>query len=169
MKYGARADPSVDMSKNSKLDWVRRWNAPRCHVQAHANSRRTPAQVETQLQTKAKEKKPPTPSESSRLQDQIGFPSPTDPPFKSNSGDGNTEMYTMGIPGPAERFFDNMALPNDNSPVPDILPDLNPMASPLDDGMTWEMIGLGLEEPLPTQEAIDELFVTLPPTWSFSC
>ncbi len=29
----------------------------------------------------------------------------------------------------------------------------------IDDPMSWEMIGLGLEEPLPTQEAIDDLLV----------
>lgn len=29
----------------------------------------------------------------------------------------------------------------------------------IDDPMSWEMIGLGLEEPLPMQEAIDDLLV----------
>jgi hypothetical protein len=29
-----------------------------------------------------------------------------------------------------------------------------------DNTFTWEMIGLGLEEPLPPQETIDELYVT---------
>ena len=33
------------------------------------------------------------------------------------------------------------------------------MSFGLDDNFSWEMIGLGLEEPLPTQEAIDELYV----------
>lgn len=28
-----------------------------------------------------------------------------------------------------------------------------------DENLSWEMIGLGLEEPLPPQEAIDELYV----------
>lgn len=28
-----------------------------------------------------------------------------------------------------------------------------------DDSFSWEMIGLGLEEPMPTQEAVDELYV----------
>ena len=31
-----------------------------------------------------------------------------------------------------------------------------------DNNFTWEMIGLGLEEPLPAQETIDELYVILP-------
>ena len=29
----------------------------------------------------------------------------------------------------------------------------------MDNSFTWEMIGLGLEEPLPPQETIDELYV----------
>ncbi len=28
----------------------------------------------------------------------------------------------------------------------------------LDTNFSWEMIGLGLEEPMPTQEAVDELY-----------
>lgn len=31
-----------------------------------------------------------------------------------------------------------------------------------DNTFTWEMIGLGLEEPLPPQETIDELYVFIP-------
>lgn len=67
----------------------------------------------------------------------------------------------MGISGPATDLFGNVTVQNDNSTAMSMLPDLNNSANPLDDGMTWEMIGLGLEEPLPTQEAIDELFVSL--------
>lgn len=37
------------------------------------------------------------------------------------------------------------------------------MGMGLDDStFTWEMIGLGLEEPLPPQETIDELYVITP-------
>lgn len=36
----------------------------------------------------------------------------------------------------------------------DFAPD---MSFGLDDNFNWEMIGLGLEEPMPTQQAIDEL------------
>ena len=32
----------------------------------------------------------------------------------------------------------------------------------MDPTFTWEMIGLGLDEPLPPQETIDELYVTYP-------
>lgn len=33
----------------------------------------------------------------------------------------------------------------------------------LDQSFSWEMIGLGLEEPMPTQEAVDELYDLHPP------
>lgn len=33
----------------------------------------------------------------------------------------------------------------------------------LDQSFSWEMIGLGLEEPMPTQEAVDELYDICPP------
>lgn len=32
----------------------------------------------------------------------------------------------------------------------------------LDPNFSWEMIGLGLEEPMPTQEAVDELYDSSP-------
>ena len=44
------------------------------------------------------------------------------------------------------------------SPGPSIMADIN---LGIDDTMSWEMIGLGLEEPLPMQEAIDDLLVTM--------
>lgn len=118
------------------------------------------AHVETQLKNKAKGKKPPTPSESSQSQDQYARTPSIDHTLTSSSGDGY-QTYCTGPPHPANDFFENMALPKDDSGAPSILPDLNTIASPIDDGMTWEMIGLGLEEPLPTQEAIDELLVSL--------
>ncbi len=55
-----------------------------------------------------------------------------------------------------------MDLSNGGDIAPTLLSDLPNLdqTSTFDDGMTWEMIGLGLEEPLPTQEAIDELSVS---------
>jgi hypothetical protein len=56
---------------------------------------------------------------------------------------------------------------NGESPQPP-LNDLNftadmNMGMGIDDNtFTWEMIGLGLEEPLPPQETIDELYVMIP-------
>lgn len=51
---------------------------------------------------------------------------------------------------------------NGDSPQPAAGDDFNfntamPMGMNLDPSFTWEMIGLGLEEPLPPQETIDEL------------
>ncbi|KAK8126029.1 fungal-specific transcription factor domain-containing protein [Apiospora kogelbergensis] len=51
---------------------------------------------------------------------------------------------------------------NGDSPQPGAADDFNfntamPMDMNLDSSFTWEMIGLGLEEPLPPQETIDEL------------
>ena len=40
-------------------------------------------------------------------------------------------------------------------PITNTMPDLG---LGLDDGFSWEMIGLGLEEPMPMQEAIEELY-----------
>lgn len=42
----------------------------------------------------------------------------------------------------------------DASPSVNIVPDID---LAIDENFSWEMIGLGLEEPLPTQDAIDEL------------
>ena len=40
-------------------------------------------------------------------------------------------------------------------PDPDFVPQMDLQ---LDQNFSWEMIGLGLEEPMPTQEAVDELY-----------
>ena len=49
----------------------------------------------------------------------------------------------------------SMTIPSMVIPDPEFLPqiDLN-----LDQSFSWEMIGLGLEEPMPTQEAVNELY-----------
>jgi len=41
------------------------------------------------------------------------------------------------------------------SPSANIIPDID---LAIDENFSWEMIGLGLEEPLPTQDAVDELY-----------
>ena len=40
------------------------------------------------------------------------------------------------------------------SPPTNLVPDID---LAIDENFSWEMIGLGLEEPLPTQDAVDEL------------
>lgn len=54
--------------------------------------------------------------------------------------------------------LDRWNLTADNSPRPPAPPDsFDFSAIPIPNNFTWEMIGLGLEEPLPPQESIDEL------------
>lgn len=68
----------------------------------------------------------------------------------------------------AEQSFNTMPTSRDPfvPPISNVIPEMNPDMLPmpdmnlgLDDDFSWEMIGLGLEEPMPTQEAIDELYV----------
>lgn len=73
-------------------------------------------------------------------------------------------MANLAVPDPSinlatGRDADRWNFTGDNSPqpqqsVPDTF-DFN--AIPMQNNFTWEMIGLGLEEPLPPQESIDEL------------
>ena len=49
-----------------------------------------------------------------------------------------------------------VTLPPEMVPDPQIMPNFD---LSLDANFSWEMIGLGLEEPMPMQEAIDELYV----------
>lgn len=58
------------------------------------------------------------------------------------------------LPGPVTNMASEM-LP-DSEFVPQINLDL-------DQNFSWEMIALGLEEPMPTQEAVDELYDLRPP------
>ena len=67
----------------------------------------------------------------------------------------------MGMPGDGD--IDQWQRMNGESPQPGAMDDFNfngnmsmPMSN-VDGNFTWEMIGLGLEEPLPPQETIDEL------------
>ncbi|KAL9604481.1 MAG: hypothetical protein Q9219_000446 [cf. Caloplaca sp. 3 TL-2023] len=143
------------LGHNCAYDEVRRKSGPKRGYVKELEARL--AQVETQLKTKAKTTRPPTPCEISPPQDQHVRTPSTDHAFTSHSGEGDHTMYAMGIQEQTTNFLGNMALPNGHSTPTGILPDLVPTANPLEDNMTWEMVGLGLEEPLPTQEAIDEL------------
>lgn len=51
-------------------------------------------------------------------------------------------------------------LASEMMPNPDYVPqiDLN-----LDQSFSWEMVSLGLQEPMPTQEAVDDLYDLCPP------
>lgn len=67
-----------------------------------------------------------------------------------------------------EGDLDRWNFAGDQSPQPPAPPDsFDFSAIPMQNNFTWEMIGLGLEEPLPPQESIDELS-GIPPT-SYMC
>lgn len=78
---------------------------------------------------------------------------------------------SLGLPTPSIAIngeHDNWQHLNGESPQPGAsLDDFNfnsmPMGLGPGNNFTWEMIGLGLEEPLPPQETIDELFVLSAP------
>ena len=61
---------------------------------------------------------------------------------------------------------DSIMLPGTNIPLTTTLdPEYTPQTDlQLDERFSWEMIGLGLEEPMPTQEAVDELYDLFPLT-----
>ena len=63
-------------------------------------------------------------------------------------------------------------MPMTNNLGSDMLPDSELMGSldlgGLDANFSWEMIGLGLEEPMPLQEASDELYGTMQPYLNLS-
>ncbi|KAL8727425.1 MAG: hypothetical protein Q9181_005724 [Wetmoreana brouardii] len=141
------------LGHNCAYDEVRRKSGPKRGYVKELEARL--AQVETQLKTKSKEKKAPTPTDSNRSQDPPIRSPPSDHVFANVHTEGDP-MQGMAMPGPVLDYFDDMTIPNAGSTSQNIIPDLS-QASPFDDGMTWEMVGLGLEEPLPTQEAIDEL------------
>ncbi|KAI4268230.1 MAG: hypothetical protein LQ337_007958 [Flavoplaca oasis] len=142
------------LGHNCTYDEIRRKSGPKRGYVKELEARL--AQVETQLKTKTQE---PDPSTSGHSQDQFNFTPPADNVFLSASGQGDPITDSMGIPASTSEFFNNMDLSNGPDIAPTLLPDLPDLnqTSTFDDGMTWEMIGLGLEEPLPKQEAIDDL------------
>lgn len=100
------------------------------------------AQVETQLKTK-----------------DTANPPAVEPNALPTSAEQNTSPYAAFDP---EVMNIDMSAPMDGllntnnfeDPAPNIIPDID---LAIDENFSWEMIGLGLEEPLPCQEAVDEL------------
>ena len=104
------------------------------------------AQVETQL--KKDVPSPPAPPSTNAP----AIPATTAQNTTSyTSYDVNAMNVDMAMP------MDGLLNTNNNfeaSPSANVVPDID---LAVDENFTWEMIGLGLEEPLPTQEAVDEL------------
>jgi hypothetical protein len=65
----------------------------------------------------------------------------------------NSERWGLNGDSPIQPPMDDLTFTNDMN-----------ISMGIDDStFTWEMIGLGLEEPLPPQETIDELWVIFTP------
>lgn len=81
---------------------------------------------------------------------------PADPNINSTP-----PMTNLAVPEPPISLVDpdRWQFNGDNSPQPpQSAPDTFDFSSiPMQNNFTWEMIGLGLEEPLPPQDSIDEL------------
>lgn len=81
-------------------------------------------------------------------------------PRSAASANFNIQDPSIGIANARDRDRWHF---NPESPQPGALEDFNFSGnvavnmSSMDNNFTWEMIGLGLEEPLPPQETIDEL------------
>ncbi|KAL8715273.1 MAG: hypothetical protein Q9220_001231 [cf. Caloplaca sp. 1 TL-2023] len=130
-------------------DEVRRKSGPKRGYVKELEARL--AQVETQLKSKANDNDP----QISQAQDQIPEPPALNSTLSSLSDDGN-QMQGLGLSRAVPDLYNPLSQPTETFVDPNIMPDLD-FTTSFDDAATWEMIGLGLEEPLPTQEAIDEL------------
>jgi hypothetical protein len=112
----------------------------------------TQAQVETQLKTKVQKK--PTSDVPPVTPDRPAGPARST--FQVPILDESTSVpLGMEYQGSREREFElmtenNHLYPPSSVPMPDTNMDIGNVFS-------WEMIGLGLEEPLPTQEAVNQL------------
>lgn len=111
------------------------------------NSLACPAQVETQLKTKIHKK--PTPNEPWKPANNP-VETKSQPSARDSSGSASQSRGLEGLMGevPFETTMDSNISPPAGM-MPDLTADLN--------HSSWDMIRLGLEEPLPTQEAVEEL------------
>ena len=113
---------------------------------------RSTAQVETQLQSKDNKANSNAPTQGHDRAQQNGFQSTE---YQAGSPAGMDQSMPEGTFDPIPDAEHPITLPPDMMPDAQILPDFN---LSLDANFSWEMIGLGLEEPMPMQEAIEELY-----------
>ncbi|KUI54125.1 hypothetical protein VP1G_01377 [Cytospora mali] len=110
-------------------------------------------QVETLLKTQ----EPPAASKTA-ANDAPSITVHADP--KSSDNTPPTPSFTVNDPSislATGRDMDRWNFNGNNSPQPQAAADAFDFSSlPMQNSFTWEMIGLGLEEPLPPQESIDE-------------
>ena len=108
--------------------------------------------METQLKSKDKKANSSAPRQGHDRAQQNGFQSTE---YRAASPVGMDQSMTEGTFDPIPDAEHPIPLPPDMMPDAQILPDFN---LSLDANFSWEMIGLGLEEPMPMQEAIEELY-----------
>ena len=142
MKYDVRVVQSEDMSRSWKLDSVCLTHR-KTSERMKAYMRWPTAQVETQLKTKDTASPPavdPNALPTSTAQNGSSYPS-FDP-----------GVMNIDMSAPMDGL---LSTSNFEDPMSNIIPDID---LAIDENFSWEMIGLGLEEPLPSQEAVDELY-----------
>ena len=116
--------------------------------------------METQLKSKDKKAKPNDAIYGHERPEQNGFQSTT---YRTGSPVGMHAGMDQSMP---DETFD--AIPDAQHPIPlpsDMMSDAQLISNfdlSLDANFSWEMIGLGLEEPMPMQEAIDEMYDICP-------
>ena len=108
--------------------------------------------METQLQSKDKKANSNAPTQGHDRAQQNGFQNTE---YRASSPAGMDQSMPEGTFDPIPDAEHPITLPPDMMQDAQILPDFN---LSLDANFSWEMIGLGLEEPMPMQEAIEELY-----------
>ncbi|ROW11056.1 hypothetical protein VMCG_01094 [Cytospora schulzeri] len=110
-------------------------------------------QVETLLKTQE-----PTAAPKTVVNDTPSITVQADPKISDNAT--TTPSFTVSDPSinlATDRDMDRWHFNGNTSPQPQAAADAFDFSSlPMQNNFTWEMIGLGLEEPLPPQESIDE-------------
>ena len=108
--------------------------------------------METQLKSKDKKANSNAPTQDHDRAQPNGFHSTE---YRTVSPAAMDQSMPEGAFDPIPDAEHPISLPPDMMSDAQILPDFN---LSLDANFSWEMIGLGLEEPMPMQEAIDELY-----------
>ncbi|KAK8050033.1 hypothetical protein PG994_011763 [Apiospora phragmitis] len=117
--------------------------------------------VESMLHTPESSSTSPNNATTAPKESSKSSSNPVEPRKKPPATTANLNITNPAIAIASDNDMDRWHF-NGDSPQPGAGDDFNfntamPMGMNLDPSFTWEMIGLGLEEPLPPQETIDEL------------
>lgn len=111
-----------------------------------------------------------TASQNTNESDNYGLPETIFEPVEPMGMQAGVQQSMPGVSYDSMPTNDPIMLPATNM-APVMMPEKEFMPHidlDLDQSFSWEMIGLGLEEPMPTQEAVDELYDLCPPTSCFA-